>query len=230
MDDEGHNVAPLSNVITVENVIVSLATAEEPSSPNCLSVGSVSGGHISAPGHLITSFVDANGTEKNLSGTSMAAPMVAATAAYLWALDPNLTPQAIKQRLMNTAQVIGFSAGSECSSADAQPFINAYSSILTVDDPASLESINPVLGRIRGTILDVADDSGFEGSNGKFDEKDIEYFLMLYDDPDIADRLDYSRFDLNGDGYTNGTGYVPGNPFDLDMDQFIEEKEQALLA
>ena len=224
VDDEGHAVAPLSNVITVENVIVEAASADFPSVPRCLSAGSVSGGHISAPGYLITSFVDAIGTESDLSGTSMAAPMVTATAAYLWALDPSLSPQEIKQRLMNTAKGVGLSMEAGCSTAEAQPFIDVYSAILTVDDSSALDSFNPAAGRVRGTILDVADSSGFEGSNGQFDEKDIEYFLMLYDDADIADRLDYSRYDLNGDGYTNGQGYMPGNPFDLDMDQMIESQ------
>lgn len=224
VDDEGNGIAQLSNVITVENVIVSLATAESASSPDCLSAGSVSGGHISAPGYEITSFIDAIGAEANLSGTSMAAPMVTATAAYLWALDPTLSPQEIKRRLINTAQDIAFPSGTGCSNEEPQPFLDIYSAILTVDNPSSLGSLSPVNGRVRGTILDVADSLGFEGSNGQFDEKDIEYFLMLYDDPNVAGELDYSRYDLNGDGYTKGAGYIPGNPFDLDMDQLIEEE------
>ena len=220
-DDQGNAVSPLTNVITVENVAITSVSAEsDPSKPICLSSGSVSGGHISAPGYLITSFVDANGAEDRLSGTSMAAPMVTAVAAYLWALAPDLSPQVLKQRLINSAEPVTLSEWEGCADVAPQPFLDAYRTILTADNQATLENTDPVAGRIRGTILDVSgEDPNYVGSNGQFDELDIDTFLYFFDE--FNGKLDYSEFDLNGDGYTGGG---KTSKFDLDMNRSIEQQ------
>ncbi len=222
IDELGNTILPLSNVISVENVITTNVSAETPPEAICLNSGSVSQGHISAPGTRVTSFINANGAEGEESGSSMAAPLVTATAAYLWALKPDLSPQILKQRLINTAEPVALNDfAQECALAiTPQPFLDTYRTILTGDSPASLNNIDLPAGRIRGTILDVADSSGNEGSNEQFDEKDIENFLLIFDTQNTADKLDYSRYDLNGDGWTGGS---KSTAFDLDMDRVIEQ-------
>ncbi len=61
---------------------------------------------IAAPGvNILSTIQDANGqdTVGFMSGTSMASPMVAGTAALLLSEDPTLTAQEIKQRILETA-------------------------------------------------------------------------------------------------------------------------------
>lgn len=57
---------------------------------------------VFAPGQEIYSAVP-DGKYEYFPGTSMASPMVAGAAAVLWAYMPNLTPQQIKEALVNTA-------------------------------------------------------------------------------------------------------------------------------
>ena len=64
---------------------------------------------ICAPGYEVYSsvYVSINGTSKykNKSGTSMASPITAGSAALLWAIDPTLSPGETKQLLLESAQM-----------------------------------------------------------------------------------------------------------------------------
>ncbi|MGI6217265.1 MAG: S8 family serine peptidase [Coriobacteriales bacterium] len=62
---------------------------------------------ISAPGIDIWSTWYQASNYQCLSGTSMATPYVSACAALLWAADPSLTPDEVKQALYQTADDIG---------------------------------------------------------------------------------------------------------------------------
>lgn len=61
---------------------------------------------VAAPGVAIRSSYK-GGTYRTMNGTSMAAPHVAATVALLRQYNPDLTPEAIKQIILQTAQDIG---------------------------------------------------------------------------------------------------------------------------
>ncbi len=63
-----------------------------------------------------------NGEYFRLSGTSMAAPMVAGAAALLLQDEPNLTPDQVKYRLVNTGSLIDTAAG-------RKPYLNVYAAV-----------------------------------------------------------------------------------------------------
>jgi thermitase len=79
--------------------------------------------HVFAPGNKIYSTVQNNGY-KDMSGTSMACPMVAGVAGLILSSEPNLTPVEVKQRLMSTA-----GPGEELSTVSASGLVNAYQSL-----------------------------------------------------------------------------------------------------
>lgn len=61
---------------------------------------------ICAPGENILSTIIANNGYESNSGTSMASPIVAGVCALVKALNPELTPQQLMQRVMHTADYI----------------------------------------------------------------------------------------------------------------------------
>jgi hypothetical protein len=90
----------LPNVITVGNVMNDGGEAE--SSNSAGADGEVT---IAAPGQEAIQGVDANGNPINVGGgTSMAAPQVTAAIALLLSLNPKLTPERIKEILVETAR------------------------------------------------------------------------------------------------------------------------------
>jgi serine protease AprX len=67
-----------------------------------------------------------NGEYFRLSGTSMAAPMVAGAAALLLQDEPNLTPDQVKYRLLNAGNTI---AGSTSDPRRSYPYLNVYKAV-----------------------------------------------------------------------------------------------------
>ena len=199
----GGAVANLSNVLVVENRRNSATT---PFQPGCLASGSKVLGSISAIGTDVWSLDTAVGDlfASNKSGTSMSSPQVAGLAAYVWALDPSLSNTGVVDVLKTTARSPAGDTG--CSIAPSQ-VVDAYAAVLAADR-GFLQS------PARRAILDAADGSGSPGSNGQFDEKDVELFLSRFGS--AAGAVDYSRFDLNGDGRTGGT---TRETFDLDINR-----------
>ncbi len=65
---------------------------------------------ICAPGEDIFSTA-ADGQYKNLSGTSMAAPVAAGSAALLWSLDPDLSAPEVKDILLENTEVRAYGVG-----------------------------------------------------------------------------------------------------------------------
>ncbi|HXU78853.1 MAG TPA: hypothetical protein VN794_19915, partial [Methylomirabilota bacterium] len=136
---------------------------------------------------------------EDLGGTSFSSPQVAALASYLWLLSPDL-------RLRSPADTITAIRANARLNTHTTDILDAYATVLSLD-PATLPA--PATARIRKAILDVNNDS-------VFDQADIQIFLSHYfagGVPLEPATRDYSRFDLNGDGFTGGERT---ESFDLD--------------
>jgi hypothetical protein len=213
VDDSMQPVASLSNTLVIENT-VSNDGYTEAYRVKCLSDSSFVGGHLSAIGTDVFSFY-ADGSANLMSGTSMAAPQVAGLAAYLWSIDPALTPQQAIGLMTATSTAVPAMVEPGCSDwLSPAPSIDAYAAVLGLDKAAALApGGDRTLAKVRLALLDVANSAGSPGSDGVFDGHDIEVFLTSL--PTVAQgTLDYSRYDLNGDGYTGGSTTAR---FDLDI-------------
>jgi subtilisin family serine protease len=134
-------------------------------------------------------------------GTSFASPQMAGLAAYMWNLKPGLSPQEIVTKIEHAY-----------ASSATPGLVDAYMAVLSIDAGQSMQ--------VRAAILDVAGNTPSEGSNGKFDENDIELFLDQFEEYEGVRSTglvlaDYSRYDLNGDGFTGGSTTAK---FDLTAD------------
>jgi hypothetical protein len=134
-------------------------------------------------------------------GTSFSSPQVAGLASYLWLLSPQLRaePAALTRRAI---------VDNAITTAQASEVIDAYATVLSLDPASSPTALS---APIRLAILDVTGD-------GTFDALDLTaYRSVLIDaaggsvEPAAAD---YSRHDLNGDGFTGGSQRTAR--FDLD--------------
>ena len=205
VDAAGNPVAPLTNVLMVENV---RAVAEFPfAGPRCVSDRSYEGGHVGGIGAHVWSFTDAGSGSDFDSGTSMAAPQVAGLAAYLLAIRPELTPQDLVKILRDTAAPVPVETDPDCSSAaEPAPIIQAHAALLALDRPGEGLGQLPV----RLALLDI-------DGNGAYTEADLQEFLRSFETAQGA--VDFGRADLNNDGRTGGD---TTRPFDLDADRVIE--------
>ncbi len=204
------SLPPLDNTLVVE-ALMNTELATIPFRPNCLSDYSSSLGNISAIGTRVR-LLDPTGTHPyDLSGvpvsngTSYASPQVAGLATYMWAIRPSLNSSDIVSRIKSTATLVPLStvepppSGESCSPKTAQPVIDAYAAVLSVDD------FNM---RVRKAILDVDNPNP---SAPTFNADDIKAFMDAFASANGA--IDYSRYDLNGDGRTGGD---TTDRFDLD--------------
>ena len=120
-------------------------------------------------------------------------------ATYLWSIAPDLTPQQLKVALVANPQPVE-PAEQNCVSA---PRLDAYKALLSLDQPGPPSSASyPV----RLALLDLNGD-------GAFTETDLQTWATAVDPDRAAGARDWSRHDLNGDGFTGGTGT---RAFDLD--------------
>ncbi len=190
--DVNGNESAFSNVGSVVRTL-----GEEVAAP-CVRVdpADVDGGCFETTGGLHISYYD---------GTSFSAPQVAGVAAYLLSLDPLLSNAEIKDIIYN-------------SFADSPNpgFVDAYGAVLALDTDLSSATV-------RAALLDVANASDQEVPDETFDEHDLQLFLAKFAEyeqlrsgvPNAP--ADYSRYDLNGDGYTGGPTYL--SKFDLDINE-----------
>lgn len=202
------------NTLVVENLV---NEAGSPFRPDCLSFKSkrllvrnavTDLVNVSAPGTDIWSMLDSASAAGDFSGTSMASPQVAALAAWVWALRPTLTPRQVMLIITRTARrhpVLNLDARCSATSAPA-PTIDTYAAVLGTD-------VGLTDAPVRLALFDVGGPAGPQSPDGFFDEADLAQFVQAFSLAGGA--LDYSRFDLNGDGNTGGAGQAP---FDLDFD------------
>jgi hypothetical protein len=137
-----------------------------------------------------------------VDGTSFAAPQVAGLASYLWLLEPSLATQP-------AAATIALLRATAQGNALLGNVVDAYATVLSLDKP---EPVTPASARVRLAILDVNGD-------GVFNLADLQAFHGAYIDSGLVLEptvRDYSRFDLNGDGFTGGTGEPRERQMDLD--------------
>lgn len=151
-------------------------------------------------------------------GTSFTAPQVTGLVSYLWLLgrgvarvrpgftDLSALPAAVTRRaiLANTRRA-GLATGAE--------LIDAYAAALSLDAAAPP---TPSTAPVRRELLN-ANTGG--ASADRFDEADVADFLSHFfvlgssGAPIEPSARDFSRYDLNGDGFTGGTR---AERFDLD--------------
>ena len=86
---------------------------------------------ISAPGSHIDSTIMGGGYG-SMSGTSMAAPNVAGTAALIKALNPSYTPAQVRQTLCGTARDVGALGWDDYY---GYGIVNAYAAVLGIGNP-----------------------------------------------------------------------------------------------
>jgi hypothetical protein len=137
----------------------------------------------------------------DLPGTSFSAPQVAGLISYLWMISRDLggiQPISVTKRAILANARNGI--------------IDAYATALSLDG-AGAPSVQNYPKRFK--LLNVNEDD-------KFDDKDIEEFLHQYfqtdtngniSDVPAAAVIDFSQYDLNGDGFTGGS---TTERFDLD--------------
>lgn len=137
----------------------------------------------------------------------MAAPQVAGLATYLWTLRPDLKSNEVAERIRKHARPVPTSVCATDTSST--PVIDAYATILSAD-------VSLVDAPARTAILDVVGVDGVSEPDGDFTYADfkkyIDEFTSSVSSPEFAE---YSRFDLNGDGYTGGSKL---SYFNLNMD------------
>ncbi len=132
----------------------------------------------------------------------MASPEVAGLATFLWSIAPDLTGPRLRDLIVATARPpLSNDPGTCGTDVPSAPRLDAYTAVLSLDRAAAL---TPATAPVRMAIAD-------RDGDGTFDEEDLENFAAAAR-PDAGAR-DWSRSDLNGDGFTGGTGAVP-----LDLD------------
>ena len=137
----------------------------------------------------------------NLNGTSFSAPQIAGLASYLWMLSPtlrNMPASVARHAILDNTR---------------NRFVDAYASVLALDPAVAPNGQNLP---IRQQLLD---------ANGDriFNEADIliflQHFFVVDADHNITQQApapvaDFSRYDLNGDGFTTSGSFR--ERFDLD--------------
>jgi len=140
------------------------------------------------------------------TGTSAAAPLVSGLASYLWMISPELRAEPIAK----TKQIIVANTRNR--------IIDAYASVLALDLPAP---IAPGRDTVREALLNVNTDDGLF----IFNEADLNDFIrhLFIVDPGgtivgipPGTPADFTKYDLNGDGFT--TAGALRERFDLDRD------------
>ena len=179
-------------------------------------------------------------------GSSFAAPQVAGVAMAAWAFGPAMTPQQVKALLVTTASRNQVTRGGvivdpetpdkDCPGTPGfHPTVDAYAAVLGADSPTgTLKITGPKDAPVRLALLDVAgvvNGQLDDHPDGQFTQADILAFLQQFEARKGA--LDYSRYDLNGDGYTGetyaGLSVITRRRIDLDGNLAWSQATQSVL-
>lgn len=208
---DGVILPPATNTLVVEDHVTVPGTVV---SRGCLSPGSkrvfsrsftTNAVNVSAVGTDVWSLTNASTTAGNASGTSMASPQAAALAAWVWTLRPSLTPAQVRAIVTETAvDAVG------CGSDDPAPSLDVYGAVLGTD-------LGTFDAPVRRSLLDVAAPGGPSTPDGVFGDDDLTRFAQAF--AAGSGTPTFSRFDLNGDGFT-GAGQL--TLFDLDFDRRLQ--------
>lgn len=240
----GVAVPNLDNALVVENVIAgSHASLGGPVlEAICINDGADPvthrGGSLLATDRSSKSLVSGIGTEVyslmlpgtpagRMTGTSQAAPQVAGLAIWLWSIEPSLSLADLKDIIVSTASTPPINASANpyspywgCSTTSMAPVIDAYRATLALDKVKT--------GSVRKALFDVALSNHTVASptippDGIFDHADLRLWVNELLTRKGAN-LDYSRYDLNGDGRTGEikTAIGVGRSFDLDANRSLE--------
>lgn len=178
-------------------------------SENVIIVGSISNsGFISdisqvpadvyAVGENVAS-LDIDGSVKNRTGTSFSTPQISSLISLLWNINPHLNFNEILKIINNSSQ------------ANPPGIINSYDAVLSMDESIKDKDEAPV----RYAVLDVVSMNWVTGQNespdGSFTNADLRKWIDQF--KSSTGLLEYSRFDINGDGFTGDSG-ISGT-FDL---------------
>jgi Subtilase family/RTX calcium-binding nonapeptide repeat (4 copies) len=196
----GSSASPLPNTLAVENLTDTGTPAFE---PGCLSTTSNRRGNIAAVGaHVFSNLLGA--VAGNMSGTSQASPQAAALAEYLWSIAPDLTaPQVVTAMIATARPPLSIEEGGPCDSdIPSSPRLDAYTAVLSLDQPTP---VTPSSAPVRFAIMD-------RNGDGAVTETDLQALVGALPSATPSAR-DWSRADLNGDGFTGGPGAIA---FDLD--------------
>ncbi len=172
---------------------------------------------IVAPGEHVYSTVLNNGFAYK-DGTSMAAPIVSGSAAYIWSLNPSMSAADVKQRLIDTAEVAVKNIKEDKRSE--YPMLNLGSA-----------ATSTIMGTVSGTIKD-QDGKAITGVLCKrtceiSDQQVFNMDLNFSDSTFTVSAIGRMRLTFQKEGYETNTATVnvlPGQ--DLDLGTIVMQSDE----
>ena len=208
--ENGETIPPLSNTLAIGASKAAPNDGSAPYSVQCMAFFSYLDAHLNGMGFNVFSTYNRDNTGFHL-GTSYSSPQVAALAAMLWAVRPQLTVAEVKQILIDTARPTPVIVDQNCSSYATPPkTVDAFAAMLALD--VSDDEL-----KVRKALIDADGDRALTAS-------DISSLLQMMDNAN--GQLDYGRADLNGDGYSGGNNE---QAFDLNANGDTEDRLETLI-
>jgi hypothetical protein len=214
LNGDPYYVKGLDNVLTVEGHLRA-STDDLFTDRICAGDSFSQGGNISGVGDVFRAggfngmYAPFGGDSSAWGGSSAATPQVAAVAAMVWTVAPELSVKQLTDVLLKTRG----EPPARCEETTYSPPVDAYAALLAADSPEGTADFGTLALRgedgtvnapVRLALLDVAkvgaDGLLVEEPDGKFTQADVMAYLMEFEQR--AGQHDYSRFDLNGNGMT----------------------------
>ena len=141
--DNNDTTANYPSNLSSDNIIAVAATTQTDSLTRFSNYGAGTV-HIGAPGENILSTMNGNAYQ-NMSGTSMATPLVSGVVALMYALRPDLNYQQIKKALLDNVDKIPALQGKVSSNGRVNPYkaLSAISNGNPIPTPSPTPTPNP---------------------------------------------------------------------------------------